>query len=62
MKKIMLALEIDVTLKTLLDECKKVDGRSRTWHLRKALENYFISKKIFNNKKGRGDETYKQKN
>jgi predicted transcriptional regulator len=46
MKKIMLALEIDSELKSLLDECKKRDGHSRTWHLQRALKNYFKSKKI----------------
>lgn len=46
MKKIMLALEIDEGLKMLLDECKKNDGHSRTWHLTRALQNYFTAKKI----------------
>jgi len=45
-KKIMLALEINENEKRLLDECKKSDGKSLTWHLRRALQNYFTSKKI----------------
>jgi len=46
MKKIMLSLEIDEQLKAMLDECKKIDGHSRTWHLERALKNYFSAKKL----------------
>ena len=42
----MLALEINENEKRLLNECKKSDGKSLTWHLRRALQNYFTSKKI----------------
>ena len=53
----MLALEVDKWLDDMLEECKKNDGQSKSWHLKKALKNYFISKRI---KKVVADESKKK--
>jgi len=46
MDKVTLSLKIKTPLKQTLSRLSKDDGRTETYHLERALENYFISKKI----------------
>ena len=46
MKKAMICLKIRENLKQGLETLKKKDGASQTYHLEKALDRYFQSKKV----------------
>ena len=51
MNKVMISLKIRKDLKEALDDVSRREGRSRTFLLQKALENYFRIKRVGKNEK-----------